>query len=158
MDALKSLLARLNVALLALQKQYMNSDTIYLVAKGNLGKHLTLNPDVPPEVGCAEAVSTVLKQAGIAVPTEGIAGTAALYAWLPQNGFSRADTPQAGDIIVSPTGMGNGTVRGHTGVVGNAGILSNDSQSGLFLELWTIDKWQEFYGSQGGLPVAFFRL
>jgi hypothetical protein len=133
------------------------SEVIYQAAKDSLGTKMTLNSNVPSEVGCAEAISAVLKKAAIAVPAGGIAGTAALFDWLPQNGFHAVSQPLRGDIIVSPTGRGNGSVRGHTGVIGVNGILSNDSSTGLFLELWTLPAWQQWYGDKGGLPVAFFR-
>jgi len=40
---------------------------------------------------------------------------------------------------------------------GDFGIVSNDSNTGLLLELWDLARWRKFYGVQGGLPVAFFR-
>jgi hypothetical protein len=131
--------------------------TIYEAAKSCLGTHLTLDPSMPSEVGCAEAVSALLRKARISVPAGGIAGTASLYAWLPKNGFTRASKPDPGDVIISPTDLGNGAVRGRTDIVGKSGILANDSQTGLFLELWSLDTWREWCGVKGGLPVDFFR-
>lgn len=142
-------------------------ETIYNNAKSYLGKHITLNKNVPAEVGCAESLSYVLKNSGIGgIPGGGIEGTAALYDFLTQSvQFERIQSPEKGCIIVSPTGHGNGTVRGHTGILGGFGvqypndwgILSNDSQTGLFLELWRLSYWQKFYGDMGGLPIAFFK-
>ena len=59
---------------------------------------------------------------------------------------------------------GNGTVSGHTGIVGifgyyypnDWGIVSNDSQTGLLLELWDWKRWQQTYVQKGGLETAFF--
>lgn len=142
---------------------------IYGVAKTAVinSEHLTLNNNVPPEVGCAEAVSTVLLKAGIkGVPVTGFAGTAVLYNWLRTNPqFVQITNPEAGAIIVSPTGAGNGKIPGHTGIVGafgvsyasDWGICSNDSNSGLFLELWNIQKWIQYYAQYGGLPMYYFR-
>lgn len=137
------------------------SEKIYQEAKSSLGKHMTLNDSIPAEVGCSEAICAILKNVGISVPTNGIPGTANLAEWLKNNpNFGSIDTIHSelgrGTIIVSPTGQGNGSVRGHTGILGDYGILSNDSQSGLFLELWTLDKWNQFYGKQGGLPILLF--
>jgi hypothetical protein len=75
-----------------------------------LGKHITLNNNVPNEIGCAEAVSYVLEHAGIAnLPTAGYAGTADLYRSLLANPqFMLIEQPEQGAIIVSPTGFGNG--------------------------------------------------
>jgi hypothetical protein len=73
--------------------------------------------------------------------------------------------PEPGALIISPTGYGTGRITGHTGFLGkygkmypgDYGIVSNDSNSGLLLELWDLTRWQKYYGKQGGLPVAFFR-
>lgn len=140
---------------------------IYGVAKTSLGVHLTLNANVPSEVGCAEAVSTVLLKSGITgVPVTGFASTAVLYEWLrtsPQ--FVQIANPESGAVLVSPTGAGNGKIPGHTGIVGafdvtyahDWGVCSNDSNSGLFLELWSIQKWVQYYAQYGGLPIYYFR-
>lgn len=140
---------------------------IYNEAKNSLGKHLTLNSSVPNDVGCAEAVSFVLKNAGITgIPAEGYAGTADLYRWLLANpAFKLIEQPEQGAIIVSPTGFGNGLVEGHTGILGafgvqfsnEYGILSNNSDDGLFEEKWNLLTWWENYGLKGHLPVALFR-
>lgn len=146
----------------------MNPQTqkIYDTAVANYEKHCTLNPAIPQDVGCAEAVSFILQKAGVAdIPKLGISGTATLYQWLLKNPhFTRIEGPQAGAIIVSPTGYGNGTIPGHTGIVGalgkvypnDWGIVSNDSQTGLLLEYWNMARWKKYYAQFGGLPVAFF--
>jgi hypothetical protein len=142
-------------------------EKIYNEAKLSLGEHLTLNPNVPADVGCAEAVSFVLKNAGITgIPAQGYAGTADLYQWLLANPqFKLIEQPEQGAIIVSATGFGNGTVEGHCGVLGafgaqypnEFGILSNNSDNGLFQEKWNLLTWWENYGLKGHLPVALFR-
>jgi hypothetical protein len=144
-----------------------NAEAIYNEAKASLGKHITLNNAVPADVGCAEAVSFVLKNAGVQnLPAQGYAGTADLYVWLHSNPrFMALDAPEAGAIIISPTGYGNGSVEGHTGILGGFGvqfpyefgILSNNSDNGLFQEVWSLPAWGANYGTKGGLPVAFFR-
>jgi hypothetical protein len=140
---------------------------IYDIAKDSLGKHITLNTNVPNEVGCAEAVSYVLKKASIgSLPVSGFAGTADLYRFLLDNNqFHLIEQPEQGAIIVSPTGFGNGKVEGHTGILGGFGvqfpneygILSNNSDNGLFQEKWNLLTWWENYGLKGHLPVALFR-
>lgn len=137
----------------------MKIDELYTAAKNSLGKHMTLNSSVDPEVGCAEAVSAVLSLIGVSDGPKGIAGTAALYEWMKTSGlFEEASFPEAGTIIISPTGMGNGKIPGHTGVCGLNGIMSNDSNSGLFLELWTSPKWETYYHQYGGIPTFYFNL
>jgi hypothetical protein len=131
-----------------------------------LETHCTLDNSVPVDVGCAEAVSFILKKSGIPLPATGIPGTATLYDWLSNNpAFKRVNAPEPGAIIISPSGYGSGRISGHTGFVGkfgkyypgDYGIVSNDSNTGLLLELWDLTRWQKYYGTQGGLPVAFFR-
>lgn len=140
--------------------------TIYTKAKLNLGVHLTLNNAVPAEEGCAEAVSKILSLAGISDGPSGIAGTATLYDWLVASPhFEKIDNPEQGAIIISPTGMGNGSVEGHTGIIGAFGVMfpndwgicSNDSASGKFLETWSWERWNAMYGTVGNLPVYLFR-
>lgn len=142
------------------------SQRLYNRAKNCLGTHQTLNPSVSPEVGCAEAVSAVLSLAGYPIPASGIAGTASLLKWLSNNSsFERIYAPELGAVIVSPTGAGNGRIPGHTGIFGGEGvafpgdwgIMSNDSQTGLFLELWSLSKWGKYYSDYGGLSMYMFR-
>lgn len=134
------------------------SQSIYSEAKACLHLHVTLDESVPSDVGCAEAVSYVLKAAGVTgLPQVGIAGTSDLWAWLRQN-FSQVTNPLPGDIVISPTGTSSlGSSHGHTGIVGQFGILSNDSDTGLFLEKYTVQTWQQFFGHALGFPVFYFR-
>jgi len=69
-----------------------------------------------------------------------------------------------GFVIVSPTGQGNGTVEGHTGILAKYnvqysndwGILSNNSSNGLFMEQWSLSRWMANYHIKGGLPVNYY--
>lgn len=142
--------------------QTVNETKLYTIAKNNLGKHITLDPNVPYDVGCAEAVSFNLKQLGVVgIPLSGFASTADLYTWMKSlpSLFDEIECPEAGAIIISPSGTSTQNApHGHVGICGNFGIMSNDSQSGLFLELWTVDKWNTYYGHALGFPVHFFRV
>lgn len=140
------------------QTPMTNQEKLYETAKGCLNEHLTLDPSVPAEKGCAEAVSAVLAKAGFAgLPAQGIAGTAALYGFMAGSPrFQLTQFPKQGDIIISPTGYGNGRIEGHTGIVAQYGILSNDSASGLWKETWAMDSWNSYYGASGGLPVLYY--
>jgi len=142
--------------------QTQNNLAVYNAAKKCLGVHITLDPTVPPDVGCAEAVSFVLKKAGVQnIPPKGFAGTADLYHFLsdfqPQFWF-KSDSPLPGDVIISPTGSPNTAfLHGHVGILGLHGILSNNSDTGLFDEHITLAAWNDFYKVRGGFPVYFFR-
>lgn len=135
----------------------MADSPIYTAAAKCYEKHITLDPSVPFDLGCAEAVSYVLKVSGIVFPTEGIAGTAALYTWLQQH-FILVVNPLPGDVVISPTGFSSkNSPHGHTGIVAKYGILSNDSDTGLFLEKYTIASWHQYFGVTEGFPVFYFR-
>ena len=139
---------------------------IYNAAKGGLGEHLTLNHLVPAEVGCCEAVSKVLSLAGFPVPAEGIPNTLSLYTWLKSNpNFTEIGEPEPGAILVSTANpTGSGIVSGHTGVfgqlgaeyTGDFGIMSNNSDSGVFLELWSWKNWQKYFIEYGKLETGIF--
>lgn len=135
---------------------------LYAAAVACLKKHITLNPAVPPDLGCAEAVSYVLKSAGVdGVPINGFASTASLYTWLSNSSEFVAvalEDSSPGDIIISPSGSpGVKFPHGHTGILARYGILSNNSYTGEFDESLKLASWQDFYVSRGGFPIYIFR-
>lgn len=135
------------------------SQKIYDAAASCLHTHITLNEAVPPEVGCAEAVSYVLSKAGVyGIPLTGIAGTSQLYDWLlSSRNFVNTVSPVPGDVVISPTGYStSASPHGHVGIVAKYGILSNDSDSGLFIEKYTQETWNKFFHDVEGFPVRYF--
>jgi hypothetical protein len=133
-----------------------------------LGEHITLNNTVPPEVGCAEAVSFILQKLNEVIASAGIAGTAALLNYcesLPLI-YQEISTPEPFALLISATGTGNGTVEGHTGFFGvynkmyvnDWGIVSNDSNTGILRELWSWSRWSAYYTQKGALPARIFRI
>lgn len=136
----------------------VTSASIYTAAKNSLHKHMTLDPSVPADVGCAEAVSAVLKLAGVAVPEGGIASTATMYEWLKNSPwFVQTGNPVQGDIIISPTGTSTkGVAHGHVGIVAQYGVLSNNSDTGLWLEAYTLASWKQYFNGIEGFPVIYF--
>lgn len=145
----------------------LTEEKLFSQAKLNFGKHLTLNNAIPAEVGCAECVSKLLSLVGISDGPLGIPGTASLYEWLVTSPkFQKIDHPEQGAIIISPTGMGNGSIPGHTGIIGEFGgkylidwtIYSNESASGLLKDQWSYERWLSYYQTTGELPIYLFRL
>lgn len=128
---------------------------LYDTAVKYLGQHITLDPNVDPEVGCAEAVSFILKQAGVlGIPQRGFAGTDDLCEWLKVNkNFTQTTAPQWNGIIVSPT---QGTNVGHTGIILKQGIASNDSSTGKFNENYSYANWVHSFQTIKGLQVLYF--
>lgn len=138
---------------------------VYQVIKDNLGEHLTLNENVPAEVGCCECMSKVMQLAGISVPSHGIAGTPALLAWFIANpDFVEKTVPEQGAFVVFATGSGNGKVEGHTGAfcafnvmyVDDWGVASNDSNTGTMREQWAWKKMLAYYQDYGGIQPRIF--
>lgn len=120
------------------------------------GKRLTLDTKVPIALGCAQAVSYVLRECGYPIPKGGISGTYSLYEWLRKH-FEEVGSIEDGDILISITGTGNGTTRGHVGVVVGDMVYSNNSTTGKWDNHWTIPKWNEHYLQKGGLRTLLFR-
>ncbi len=121
----------------------------------------SLGRDVAPlenEYGCAEAVNNIVFEA-FGDYAGGDLSTYRMYHAIKNNKkFLEVFKPLPGDIILSPTGFGNGTVIGHTGIYsfGNS-ILSNNSKTGKFTSHFNLKKWYARYAAEGGLPVTFWR-
>lgn len=130
---------------------------LYLVAKRAIGFDASPNDLAPDEFGCAETVSMLIKQV---VDFPVITGTWTLWDKLrTDTRFELVGIPEAGDIVISPTGTGNGSVTGHTGICGFDGvIMSNDSRKGTFEQNYTEESWKERYMGKGGFPVYYYRL
>jgi len=121
----------------------------------------SLGLDVAPlenEFGCAEAVNNIVYKA-FGDYAGGDLSTYRMYHSIKNNHkFLEVFKPLPGDIILSPTGLGNGKLIGHTGIYsfGNR-ILSNNSETGKFTSHFTLEKWYERYSAKGGFPVLFYR-
>ncbi len=159
-DQYRAALAKIAVALADLAKQVAklpskpNQQVLYDVAKSCLGRDMALTQN---ELGCAEAVNAVHKQA-FGSEIGGGLSTAAMYAELLTDArFMATDTPLPGDVIISPTGKGNPGTHGHVGIVAKYGILSNNSLNGLWQEKYTLDSWYKFYTVKLGFPIYYFR-
>lgn len=127
-------------------------------ARNQLGKDASPKDLVSDELGCAESVTNIIKSVLPDWPI--ITGTWTLWDRLKQDTrFKRVTTPEAGDIVISPTGtVASAPFVGHVGIVGEDGtIMSNNSSKGIFEENYTIDSWNKRWGKVG-YPVYFFRL
>jgi len=122
----------------------------------HIGTDVSPNDLAPDELGCAETVTTVLKQFDKQTPI--ILGTASLYEYLqhPSNGWVRSETPEIGCIIISPTGYGKKGTHGHVGfVVENDVIASNDSRTGKFIKNFTVNTWLSYFSGMS-YPTFYF--
>ena len=134
-----------------------NQGAIFVEALNSLGE------DVSPiynELGCVETINTIVQRA-TGSQVGGGASSYNMYNVLMQSPtkWKQVKYPQAGDIVISPTGYGNGNLsNGHVGIVGiNSKIMSNNSSNSLLEENYTITKWANRYVGIGGFPMKYFR-
>lgn len=121
---------------------------VYKVAYDNLGKHLTLNEAVSPEVGCAEAWSWIMKNCGYTIPQGGITTVAGAEQWMEQNGFVQQQTPAPGYVVT-----GRSPSDAHIGVWGDFWVMSNTSYDdpakglvkGLFQANYHDEIWSDVF-------------
>ncbi len=137
-----------------------NAQNVYNIAKRSLGHHLTLNPNVPEEEGCAEAVSKILSLAGYSIPVGGLAGVEALIAWMLANKFQEVKQGTVGCVITAHNPDPAITTFAHTGIVMEYGVASNDSRPaylGRFLEnyLGGTSHWEAYFSSHGSVTRFF---
>lgn len=140
-------------------KPLTNAEKLYITALSFLGKDASPSDEAPDEFGCAETVNAIHKQC-FGDSIGGDVSTYRLYqALLKRKDFIRAEVPETGDIIISPTGYGNGVVKnGHAGIVMKDGkIASNNSKTGLFQENYTLISWDKRFAQLSGYPVYFYR-
>lgn len=123
-----------------------------------------LNTDASPldlvkdDLGCAETVTNILR--AVHPDVKIITGTWTLYSYLKTNSrYVPVLRPIGGDIIISPTGLGNGKLsNGHTGIMlDSIKVASSDSATGFFKQNYTVDTWKKRYATLGGFPVLFYR-
>jgi len=171
MDKIRDLLTWLQIRAGLLKEQVDELKTPHNSPKMPPSEHLYrvavsfLNTDASPldkaddEVGCAESVSNILQTAFGDFPIEIELATWILNKKLDTHSkFKRTLDLDCGNIIISPTGSGNGSTRGHVGIIGKDGkIMSSESATGLWKENYSIDTWVSRYRHKGGMPVFVYK-
>ncbi len=136
-----------------------NRIKLYATALSYLGTDASPKDEAPDDFGCADSVSKVLL-ATFPNIIKGSVSTAELFKQLDNSkDFYRVLEFKCGDIIISPTGMGKGTIpNGHVGIVSEFDeIMSNSSTSGKWEANFTLKSWVERYRTKGGYPIYSFR-
>lgn len=110
------------------------------------------------EYACAESLTTILKKYLGDFPI--ITYTPNLLVQLKNDKrFKLTNEFKPGNVIISPTLTGNGSIVGHTGLIGLGGeILSNSSATGLWTNKFNNLSWIERYSKQGQLDLYLFEL
>lgn len=131
-------------------------ELVYEVSVASLGVDISPKDMAPDTLGCAESVSHILKSVFPDFPV--LVSTVDLANHLFKDPrFKGTLQYKPGVIIVSPTGTGNGTLRGHTGIFHEGSVIaSNTSKTGLWEENYTLSSWVDYYRIKGGLKIYFF--
>ena len=143
----------------AVIKRLTMKPTLYDVAKANLGIDVTPKDEVDDEYACAHVVTTLMRMVYPETPI--ITGTATLYEWLlKQPTWKQTDAPDVGDIIISPTSYGNGSISGHVGILMENNLIASNNSAGVYKgklsENFTRETWNARYKVKGGFPVYHF--
>lgn len=142
-------------------KEETPQQKLYRIACSYLGQDVSpLDDKVSDEYACAETVSKIVQKAFGDFSSDAILSTTLLFYKLKNHqSFKQVLEFEAGNIIISPTGYGNGHLaNGHTGICGmNGKIMSNNSATGIFKENYTIDSWIKRYRVMGGFPIFVFK-
>lgn len=112
------------------------AQTLYNLAKEALGSHLTLNPNVPEEEGCAEAVSVLLERCGYPIPQGGIPSVNGLIDFMLANGFQEVKDGTPGCVITAHNPDSTVPTAAHVGIVMEYGVASNDSRPAFLGKFW----------------------
>ncbi len=130
---------------------------LYNFAKSQIGKDIA---PIQQELACMEAVNMLFAK----FTGNQIGGGHSTYlgyrALKTNKRFIQTSNPQLGDVIISPSGYGNGMIsNGHIGIISDNGkIMSNNSKTGLWDEHLDIKTWKRKYYMVGGFPVYYYRL
>lgn len=137
--------------------QTQNSKLLYEVSKECLGRKMVPS-GYDPILGCAISLNKVHEKA-FGSQIGGDSSTALLWAKLrTRSDFEEVPECLPGDILISPTGTGTGSIQhGHVGIVGNNRIMSNDSDTGLWAQDFTLASWKKYFVDRGGYPMLFYR-
>lgn len=139
-------------------KYTANREKIYQTSLSLLGTDVTPEDIIPDEFDCADTICVILKKAGFDIGNYPL--TTDLYHKLMVAPMWRKTLiPLRGDVVISPSGMGNGMLpHGHVGIVGRGEkIMSNSSATGKFEQNYTLSSWGKRYVSIGGFPVLIYR-
>lgn len=140
-----------------------NGEKLYETALTFLGKDASPKDAAPDEYGCMETVDEIHGECfkEYIDPSGRSVSTYDTYRYLiatPPR-FIEVKEGREGDIIISPTGYGNGGLpNGHVGILGKGNIImSNNSSNGKWEENFTTTTWRSRYVGLGGFPVKIFR-
>lgn len=162
-NALWAQVYALMAQLKALTPVETNKEKLYRFAKAALGTDASPYDLASDEYGCADSVNQLfLKAFGRPIAVPGVS-TLQLYDLMRADPrFVEVEDGEFGDIVISPTTYGHNPSmsNGHVGICAkyDEGIMSNDSNTGLWRENYNKTSWRKRYVYEGGYPMKFFRI
>ena len=132
------------------------AEVLYKTALNFLGRDASPKNKARRDVACAETVSNLILESGIAPDFPYVLGTADLKYRLDKSPcFKRTLDIRPGFVVVFATGEGNGRIRGHALIMGeNNVMLSNNSDNGLLDDKWTLEKAVKYWRTYGGMKMC----
>lgn len=139
-----------------------NSEKLYNVAFTCIGKDMSPLDVAPDSLGCAESLNGVyFKAFGERLGTgAALTSTKALYeSMLKDERLEQVTLPEKGVMVLSPSGYSDkGAKHGHCGIWGNFDVMSNDSNSGLWMSNYTHEAWDNVFVKTLGFPTFYFKV
>lgn len=118
----------------------------------------TPKDEQPDEYACVHSLTTIVKNMLPDFPVMTYTPTFLEYIKGDKR-FKPTTEFKTGNILISPTETGNGSIVGHTGIIGKEGkILSNSSATGLWTDKYDSVSWIERYSRKGGLSIHLFEI
>lgn len=139
-------------------------EILYGVAKASIGVDMSPNDIAPDSLACAESLNGVFRKAFGSVIAGGSAltSTNALFKAMKVDPRFEMINPEEflpGDITIAPTGYSTmNKPHGHCGVWGVSTVMSNDSDTGLWLANYTHAAWHNVFHTTLGFPIYGFRV
>lgn len=158
LNTLKRLFIRIVLQYQRMAKSKSRRELLYQQSLLSIGRDVSPFDVVDDDLGCAESLSNIIKKV---VPFPIITGTWTLRAKLTTSRLFMEATENTGrgTIILCATGSGNGTIRGHVGILGDNGtIMSNSSATGQWTQNYTLEAWKERWEKAGGFTIHYYTL
>lgn len=131
-------------------------EKIYQEALLWLGKDASPKDIASDEVACVESLCNIVRQV---MPMPDLFNTKELLDFCNKSKLWKPTLePKPGNIVISATGTGNGTVaHGHCGIhAGDGKIMSNTSANGKWEKNYSITSWVKRFRQTGGMRVFYF--
>ena len=132
-------------------------DLLIEEAEKAIDKDITPNDEIPDKVSCVAQIVALLQKV---MEFPDLTYTPDLLNFLKQDKrFKGTLDLDIGNIMLNATGTGNGSVRGHVGIIWKNGrILANNSYTGKLDTYYTIDMWRDRFRIKGGMTTYVFSL